>query len=677
VLSENLEAIRGVGKTRREQLNKLGVETVEDLLCYMPRTYHDLTDLRTVREMEAGTPWFGVLTVLTTPKVQYVKRNFSLIRVKAGDETGNVYLCWYNQPYMAQNLTEGESYYIYGKPEYYRGEIRLNSLMVEKLSEGEGARLLPVYRSTKGLSQGVFRKLLKNTFERYGDALTFPLPEDFTNKYRLLPLEDAYYGAHFPVDHTQKDESIRTISFFEVLLLKTFLARSKAMEEGKAVSLNLGQAAHDAFLAQLAFTPTGAQQRAMAAIRGGIQSTAPYEALLQGDVGSGKTVVAFYALYAAVLGGTQGALMAPTEILCRQHYESAKKFFEPFNIKVGMIVSGMRKKERDALLKQVETGEVQILIGTHAMIQKDVQFHELGLAVADEQHRFGVRQRAVLQQKGRAPHFIVMSATPIPRTLALIVYGDLDIIVMDELPGGRRPIRTHLVPTHKEEGLLGFITGQAELGNRIYYVCPLIEEGESEQVSVKAAYERLSHQLPNVKMAMLHGRMAQKDKEAVMEAFSTGDVQMLVSTTVIEVGIDVKTATVMVIDGADRFGLAQLHQLRGRVGRGDQQSYCFLLNRSKSEAPRLMDFCSTTDGFAIARMDLKNRGPGALLGQWQSGKGDLFFMNFAMDAHLLEDVLTAYDDIFIKNRYGEELQLRLIARAKNKYRSLLNEITLN
>jgi len=679
LLTDGIESIKGIGAARREQLSKLGITTVEELLCYMPRTYRDLTDLRTVEGMEVSVPWFGVLTIITAPKVQYIRRNFSMIRVKAGDHTGSIYLCWYNQPYMAGNIQEGESYYIYGKPEYYRGEIRINTPMVEKLSEGEGARLLPVYRSTKGLSQGVLRKLLKSTFKKYGDQLRLMAPEDFVQKYQLMPLEQAYYSAHFPADQEERDRSVSTISFYEILLLKAFMTRNKESQRERSIPLRMGEEAERRFLDNLSFVPTGAQSRAMADIRRGIAGEASYQALLQGDVGSGKTVVAFYALYAAALSGVQGALLAPTEILCRQHYENAKAFFSPLGIRVGLLTSGMKKAERDQLLKEVRSGEIQILIGTHAMIQKDVEFSELALAVADEQHRFGVRQRAVLQQKGVSPHFIVMSATPIPRTLALIIYGDLDVIVMDELPGGRRPVRTHLVPPHKEKGLLEFIRKEAAAGNRTYYVCPLIEEGEgeSEATSVKEAYERLSHQMPDLRIGYLHGRMRQKEKESAMDDFVQGRLDVLVSTTVIEVGVDVKEATCMVIDGADRFGLAQLHQLRGRVGRGDRQSYCFLLNRGREENQRLVDFCSTNDGFEIARMDLENRGPGALLGQWQHGRSDLFFLNFAIDGRILDRVLSAYEEVFVSRQYGDAFAYRLLARAKEKYQSLLDQVILN
>ncbi|MDL2225484.1 ATP-dependent DNA helicase RecG [Eubacteriales bacterium OttesenSCG-928-M02] len=673
-LTDHIGMLKGIGEKRTEQLEKLGIGSIGDLLCYMPRTYRDLTTLATVAEMRVGEEWFGILTIQEDGKARYIKRNFNVVRVRAADDTGSIFLTWYNQPYMAQNIKAGQQFYVYGRPEYTRGEVRITSPMLETLREGEGKRLLPVYRSTKGLTQRVLRNTIKEAFVAAGDALRIEAPTEFQQSYNLLPMEQAYYQAHFPLDFPQRDGGIATIAFYEILLLKLFLNRAVPKAEGKALPLKIGQAGRQRFLDTLPFLLTGAQERVMARMENAMAEGIPMGALLQGDVGSGKTIVVFYALYLAALSGAQGTLLAPTEILCQQHYQNAVALFHPLGIRVEMLKSGMKKRERQDVLSRLASGEIDILIGTHAILEADVVFRHLAVAVTDEQHRFGVRQRALLQQKGEGVHTLVMSATPIPRSLALILYGDLELMVLDELPAGRKPVRTHVVPEHKEKGMLGFLAEEIEKGGQVYYVCPVIDETDTGLTSVQAAAEKLKNALPQARIQTLHGRMKQGEKDAAMAGFAAGAVDILVSTTVIEVGIDVKNATIMVIDNADRFGLAQLHQLRGRVGRGEKESYCFLLG---ADNERLRAFCEINDGFEIARMDLQNRGPGALMGQWQHGKSDLFFLNYATDSAMLERVLSAYEKTIEEKQYGEDFYYRLLALSKEKYGDRMEDIALN
>ena len=674
-LSDSIQTLRGIGKTRSERLNQLGIETIGQLLCCLPRTYLDLTRIQMVEQMRVEQPWFGKLTIQSSPTLQYIRSGFSVVRVKAGDETGAITLCWYNQPYMKNNLQVGDAYYVYGKPKYQRGTILMITPMLEKESETEGARLLPVYPLTKGLTQKVMRQTMHEAFDACGDLLAMKTPATFLERYGLLPLEIAYQKAHFPRNADEKDMAVKSISFFELLLLKIYLNRT-TQRHSDAPILLIGQAAQDAFEQALPFSLTGAQKRAMDQIREKISSGETMQALLQGDVGSGKTIVAFYALYCAAVNGSQGALLAPTEILCDQHYAAAQKFFEPLHIRVGRLKNGMKKAEREQLLQDVQMGKIQILVGTHAIIGECVCFDSLAVAVTDEQHRFGVHQRAQLAQKGKGVHSLVMSATPIPRTLAMLLYGDLDLLVLEERPSGRLPIKTHIVLPQKRDGLVKFLGDTVNQGGQVYYVCPMIEQTDGGKASVTAVAEALKAALPDCHISFLHGKMKPMEKEEIMSAFVQGKIDILVATTVVEVGVDVANANVMVIEDAGQFGLAQLHQLRGRVGRGSRQSYCFLLTDGVG-IERLKVFASTNDGFEIARMDLAQRGPGSLLGEWQHGKSDLFFLTYITGEEILAKILDAFDRVMISGEYGEDFPFVLLHRAMQKYREIAKNIALN
>ncbi|MBQ9988448.1 MAG: ATP-dependent DNA helicase RecG [Clostridia bacterium] len=673
MLDKPVSELKGVGAARQTQLNRLGIRTVEDLISHLPRAYHDLTKLQSMEQMHTGEDWFGALTVLSEAKVGYPRRNFSVLRVHAGDENGRVQLVFYNQPYLKQALTVGRRLYVFGRPEHIGGEVRLASPMIEWPENSEGLRMLPIYRTTTGLNQNTLRKLIKMAFEKFGGEIADVLPRSIREENGLFALRDAYELAHFPTDATVRDKAIETLSFTELLLLRLYLSELHN-GRGKARPACLGKADKDAYINSLGFTLTGAQNRAIEDIERDMASDRPMSRLLQGDVGSGKTVVAFFALYNAIKNGRQAALMAPTELLAAQHAAGAERILGSLGAKITLLRSGMKAAEKREALRAIREQETDLVIGTHAVIQQGVEFNDLGAVVADEQHRFGVAQRARLMEKGEGAHAIFLSATPIPRTLSMIVYGDLDLSVIDELPPNRKPVQTNIVPPHKREQMLDYLEKTVQQGRQVFIVCPRIEEEEQTEVlTAEQAYDRL-RQRPALRAGLLHGRMKAADKEAVMQAFLKNEIGVLISTTVIEVGVDVPNATVMVIENAERFGLAQLHQLRGRVGRGAEQSYCFLCTEDVQNI-RLRALCATQNGFEIAQVDLEQRGPGALLGQEQHGRADVRLSSMLRDTRLLDQVLRVMDGLNAPE--NEAVRNMLIKTAEKRYADPLTDVVMN
>ena len=672
----SVREISGVGSARAQQLQKLGIETVEDLFSYLPRDYRDLTQLQPLSQMVVGQPWFGLLEIGADAKLSYPRRGFSVVRAYGTQQDqGRVALLFYNMPYVKAQLTAGRRFYVYGKPSYANGEVRLANPMLESLENSDGTRMLPVYKLTSGLSQNAMRKCVKQAFAQFGDRITDELPRQLREAHQLYAQRDAYELAHFAPNVQARDGAVRTLSFIELLLLRCYLSQKRSARSD-AGALLIDDAAHRRFVQALGFAPTGAQLRVMEKIRADMAQAAPMSRLVQGDVGSGKTAVAFYALYIAAQNGRQGVLMAPTELLAIQHAQQAQALFARFGVEVTLLRAGMKAAEKREALRRIQNGESQIVIGTHALIQKDVQFCHLGVAVADEQHRFGVAQRARLMDKGEGAHALFLSATPIPRTLSLILYGDLDLSVVDEMPIGRKPVQTRIVPPHKRAGLVSFLREQAHAGRQAYVVCPKIEDEEDVGVvqTAQQVYMALCQQLPEVRLGLLHGRVKQSERERVMQGFLQGDIQVLVSTTVIEVGVNVPNATVMVVENAERFGLAQLHQLRGRVGRGSIESWCFLCT-DDHQNERLQTLCRTNDGFAIARADLEQRGPGAFLGQEQHGRADLRISTILRDPLLLDEVMQAFAQLHT----DEQVQCfhGLCQLAKEKYETQLEEVVFN
>lgn len=672
-MEDLLLKIPGVGEKRRAQLQKLGIETPWQLMRYFPRAYHDLSHTAAVDEMVVGTPWFGRLRIVGPVKTVFPRKGFSMTRCTGEDDSGRVTLIWYNQPYVKQQLKEDETLYFYGRPAFRMGEVRLENPMIERADEDQALRMLPVYRLTKGLNQGNLRACIRRCFDLYAGYLTEPLPRRLREAHGLYAFRDALELTHFPPNERVKDEAVRSVCFTDLLLLRAYLGDRRA-QRGKAQALCIGDAPKQRFLQSLGFPLTGAQQRVMAQIETDMAKCVPMSRLVQGDVGCGKTAVAFYAMWIAVQNGRQAALMAPTDILADQHYEQAKALFEPLGVTVGLLKSGMKAAERRQVLSALKAGALDIVVGTHALISESVEYKDLGLVIADEQHRFGVRQRAALMQKGGGNHALFMSATPIPRTLSMILYGDLDVSVIDEMPPGRKPVETRVVLPGKRADMYGFLARRAQSGGQAYVVCPRIEGEEEDDQAAEQIFEMLQKRFPQVRCGLLHGRMKQADKQAVMAQFAENQIQILVSTTVVEVGVNVPNATVMVVERADRFGLAQLHQLRGRVGRGAAQAWCFLA-AERADKQRLMTMTQTQNGFEVAKADLELRGPGSFLGEEQHGFADAGALMLSHDAGLVEEVNRAYEALRAP-AYEDEYRATLHA-AKEQYENALGQIAMN
>lgn len=650
-LARPVTTLRGVGAATAERLGSMGVETIWDLLYLYPRRYDDYSQLKPINRLEVGETVTVIGTVWET-RARRARNNQSIVQSIISDGTGNIQATWFNQPWLAQKLPAGAHIVLSGTVDHYLGRKVFNSPEWEELSEElmHTGRIVPAYPLTKGLNAGKMRDLMKRAVEEWAPRVPDPLPESVRSRQRLLRLPEALLQIHFPDSAEALHAARRRLAFDELFLLQLgMLGQRRTWQAEPAIPLPPAQEKLQQFLDSLPFTLTGAQQRVVGEIAADMGRPVPMNRLLQGDVGAGKTVVAAAAMVIAVAGGTQAAMMAPTEILAEQHYQGLHRLLSPLGIRVSLLTGSTPAAAREQIYGGLADGSVDIIIGTHALIQENVQFHRLALAVIDEQHRFGVDQRAALRDKGnpanngqgeaRNPHLLVMSATPIPRSLALSMYGDLDLSVLDEMPPGRQEIRTRWIRPSERERAYAFVRGQVQQGRQAYFICPLVEE--SDKIEAKAAVEehtRLQKEVfPDLKLGLLHGRMSGAEKESVMRAFYQGETNILVSTSVIEVGVDVPNSTVMVIEGANRFGLAQLHQFRGRVGRGEHQSYCLLISDSGSPdaEERLEALEQTNDGFQLAEKDLELRGPGEFFGRRQSGMPELRLASL-LDVKLLE-----------------------------------------
>ena len=650
-LGDDVSRLKGVSRQNVAKLKRLGVRSVGDLVYLFPHRHNDFGNVKSVSELEPGADQTVVVTVWEASTAATGPRRKSTQAV-LGDDSGNVRAVWFNNPYMARTLRTGAQVVISGRVNAFRGQLVFESPEYELLSGQDElvhtGRLVPVYPATQGLPQRTLRRLVKQALDRCISQVTEFLPEGLRHRTGLIGVQNAMAQAHYPDSHADWGTARRRLAFDELFLMQLAVLRRKRLwrEAGAGIALEAGRPGLETFLGSLPFTLTAAQLRALDEIGQDLGSDRPMSRLLQGDVGSGKTVVALAALLTAVGQGYQGALMAPTEILAEQHFLTFGQLLsgvaEPAArdgvvtarigpdagaATVGLLLGSMSKRDKERTTEALAQGEIDIAVGTHALIQSSVEIPGLALVVVDEQHRFGVIQRASLRGKGRTPHLLAMSATPIPRSLALTVYGDLDLSVIDELPPGRQSIRTRLIEPGRREAAYEFVRGQVAEGRQAFIVCPLIEE--SEAVQSRAAveeYQRLATDVyPELRLGLLHGRMRLREKQQTMDMFKRGDLDILVSTPVVEVGIDVPNATVMLIDGADRFGLAQLHQFRGRVGRGTSQSYCLLLADSPGgdARKRLKIVERVKDGFMLAEEDLRLRGPGDYLGTRQSGLPDL------------------------------------------------------
>lgn len=628
-----VRGLKGMRKPMLDGLTRAGVQTIRDLIYYFPRTHYDYTDTRSISRLRLGqkTTLVGTIENVRNNRVgNRAGRGTVITTATISDETGRVAVRWFNQPYLVQQLPVGARVAISGEPDVFHGLIVFQPKDYELIEADElthTARLVPIYPLTKGLYQKSLRRTIRRTVDEYADAVEEYLPADLAGSLRLPPLPHAIRQYHFPDVEDQKEWAEQRLAFDELLLIQLGLLMRKAewQEYLPEVAIPIDQALHRRFEESLPFALTAAQERVTDEIFADLSKPAPMSRLLQGDVGSGKTVVAAAALLQTAGAGKQGVLMAPTEILAEQHQQTVRRLLEPLGLRCELLVGGTARAQRRAVYAASADGSAQVVVGTHALIQEGLEFASLGLAITDEQHRFGVEQRAALRQKGMSPHVLAMTATPIPRTLAMTIYGDLDVSLIDEMPPGRLPPITTWCRTPAEA--YGVVRDEVRKGRQAFVICPVIEESaDSDMRSAIAEHRELAGlTFADLRVGLLHGRMKPKEKDAVLDAFRRGEYDVLVATSVVEVGIDVPNATVMVIRDAHRFGLAQLHQFRGRVGRRGDQAYCVLLSDSEGDdaRERLEAITATENGFELAEEDLRLRGPGEFWGTRQSGLPEL------------------------------------------------------
>ena len=637
-LQDPVTALSGVGEKRAETLATLGIETIEDLLSYYPFRYEDIQErqIQEINDQEKVTLKGLVVSPAVLNRFGYKKSKLSFRLMQENDV---FMVSFFNQPYLKDKVVVGEEIAIYGRWDAKRQTLN-GMKILSSSSQNEG--FSPIYHVNKSIRQTTLIQLIKQAFEQYYGYIEENLPQNLVDKYRLFARNEAMWAMHFPKtmeDHHQAKRRVIFEEFF-VFQMKIQGLKTKEKAEKNGLSIPYDIQKLKAFIASLPFELTNAQKKVTNEICKDLLSPKHMQRLLQGDVGSGKTIVAAIVLYAATTAGFQGALMVPTEILAQQHYQSLAELLRPFEVNVALLTGSTKTKERQQILADLKSGELDIIIGTHALIQDEVDFAHLGLVITDEQHRFGVNQRKVLREKGYKPDVLFMTATPIPRTLAITAYGEMDVSIIDEMPAGRIPIVTRWVLPKQLDQVLKW--GQTELAShhQMYVICPLIEESESLDVeNAQKIYEQLrDYYAPDYQVGLLHGRMKNDEKDAVMQAFKENQLQVLVSTTVIEVGVNVPNATAMIIIDADRFGLAQLHQLRGRVGRGSQASYCILVANPKNEVgkERMKIMTQTNNGFVVSQKDLELRGPGEVFGNRQSGLPVFHFADIVADAHVLE-----------------------------------------
>ena len=629
--------LKGVGPKTAERFEKLGIVTLADLLCHYPRRYIDFSRPYSIAEAPPDTECVVKAEVFAKPAGRILPGGRRMERITAGDDVSSLEITWFNNPYATQKLELGQEYYFEGIVTGGMLRRQMVNPQVRTAAQITAAPFEAVYPQTEGLSSTVIAKCIRQLLP-HAELLPDPLPEEMLKKYRLLSKADAVRAIHCPATEEEAFAARRRLIYEELLVLQLGIGRMK--NRGSASTGAPMQRLDPApFWASLPFSPTGAQRRAVDEILTDLSGSTSMNRLLQGDVGSGKTLVAAAAIWACIRSGYQAALLAPTEILAAQHAENLNRMLAPFGMRVALLTGGMKAAARRTTLAAIRSDEADLVVGTHAILSEGVEFARLGLAVVDEQHRFGVRQRGMLAEKAANPHLLVMSATPIPRTLGLLIYGDLDISILDELPPGRKPVKTRCITGKKRRDLYGFLDREIGAGRQVYIVCPAIEDTPDGGLNaVKSYYEDIAKALlPDRRVGLMHGKLKPKEKAAVMDDFKAGRLDALVSTTVIEVGVDVPNATVMVIENAERYGLSALHQLRGRVGRGAAESWCFLVsdNPAESVQKRLKFLCSTSDGFAVAQFDLETRGPGDFFGSRQHGLPTLQIADLMNDTRTL------------------------------------------
>lgn len=674
--------LRTVGEKKAKAFEKLGVFTAGDLISLFPHRYEDKSAIKKVEDIENGEICSLVLNIDTKPEARLSRNGLHYITLVASDDTGSVSITFFNQKWLEKTLVQGAVYRFYGKVVYSMFAKTMQSPDIDAVIDGKPLRsIYPIYPLTAALTQNSIYSAIKQCVPII-EAMPEVLPQGVLDEHGFLSKAEAVKQMHLPDSLELLEKAKRRLAFEELLVFQLgVLSMRERAKKQASFSMVLSGTKSGRFIASLPFKLTGAQEKVVKEIYEDLQKPYPMVRLVQGDVGSGKTAVAAAAIYLAVKNGTQAAMMAPTEILAKQHFLTFEKLFSGFDINIALLTGSITAAERKKVKAELKEGKIDLIIGTHALIQPDTEFANLALVVTDEQHRFGVVQRAILAEKtiSGTPHTLVMSATPIPRTLSLILYGDLDISIIDELPPGRQVVETFAVGESYRTRVYNFIKEQCSAGRQAYVVCPLVEEGEETTLkSAEKHSEQLQKVLPQLKVAVLHGKQSSKLKQQVMEVFVSGEVDVLVSTTVVEVGVDVPNATVMVIENAERFGLSQLHQLRGRVGRGSEKSYCILIYEGDSERAkqRLNIMCATNDGFEIARTDLEMRGPGEFFGDRQHGQIRFKLADIA-DMELIDTTRAAAQGILALGLFGNEQHKELADEVSRMFLSFGGENIFN
>lgn len=679
-----IQSLKGIGPAKAKLFQKLGIRSVEDLFYHYPRGYKDKSIISDIQDLVPENHFTIKATVLSRPSEIRSKNGILIVKLPVADETGKLNIVWFNNCFIKNTMKQGDELFFYGKVKLMGRELVMESPEFEKTASAASVNLLrivPEYPLTEGLTHKDVRKAVFGALALTEGKLTDIFPEDFRKRYQLSEINFCVNNLHFPESIYNMQLAVKRFKFEELFILQSGLIHIKRMNNAEEHGIAFGTYDEREFAAKLPFKLTNAQLKVVDEIFRDMEKSKPMNRLVQGDVGSGKTIVALLAMYKCARNGYQSLMMVPTEILAEQHYLTFKCLLEGTGIRIELLKGSMTAKEKNAVLQRIKDHEADIIIGTHALIQDKVEFPKVGLVITDEQHRFGVRQRTVLSDKGENPDILVMTATPIPRTLTLILYGDLDVSLIDELPPGRMKIETYSIDSSKKERFYGFVKKELDKGRQAYFVCPLVEESEKLDLNSATKYrdELQNDYFKGYNVGLLHGKMKAEEKNQIMEDMRQGKIHILVATTVIEVGVNIPNATIMAIENAERFGLAQLHQLRGRVGRGAHQSYCILVSDSDSKiaVERLKYMTKSENGFDIAEKDLELRGAGEVLGQKQHGLPELKIADILNDTALLKLSRDAVEYLYDSDKLEEADYQRMKKELDARFNRILEEIALN
>ena len=684
-LNISIQSIKGIGPVKAKLFNKLGLNTIEDLLEYYPRGYKDKSKSTKIKDLKPEESFTVRVRIAGKAQEGRTRSRLIITKLSVFDDTGKLNVVWFNNRFIKNAFKEGDEVLMHGKIKRIGKDLVMETPEYERANSGKSVNLMriaPYYSLTEGLSQKDIRKTVYTALQHINEKLMDVFPEELRKKYGLAEINFCINNIHFPESLDNLELARKRLIFEEFFMMQSGLIHIKKINSEGKKGISFDRTSDmQKFIEKLPFKLTSAQMRVFKEVSKDMESSNIMNRLVQGDVGSGKTVIAALALLKCVRSGYQGAMMAPTEILAEQHMLTLTQLFKGTGITIGLLKGSMTAKGKGKILEEVKAGEIDLVVGTHALIQNSVGFNKLGLVITDEQHRFGVRQRALLSTKGDNPDMLVMTATPIPRTLSLIVYGDLDVSIIDEMPPDRKKVKTYFIDSSKKERLMNFVKKDIDAGRQAYFVCPLVEESEKLDLTSAVEYSKKVKEqyFKKYKVGLLHGKMKADEKNDVMESFREKKIQILVSTTVIEVGVNIPNATIMVIEDADRFGMAQLHQLRGRVGRGEHQSYCILISDTRSETAleRLRYMTKTENGFEVAEKDLEFRGSGEILGQRQHGLPGFKLADIFRDVKLLKLSKDAVEYIYENDKLSEVEYKRMKAILDDRFQKVLDEITLN